>query len=198
MKTTTTPLSIRCSYPGRTRRTPHLYWTICWKNMTRRCGRTLEVSTPTPSYVDVLKKTCETTDVMSPSTFTRLLLFSTDRGVCSSHFLSLLTSTPLHAGSKHRWFVLFLPLMVVLLLPEDSQLPKVLLFLCSNIMVDSSKNLVEFSVWRCPTLVAPSWEWSCLLCWSKWVGGCSQTISMWISLFQMFTLSGGLTKSLWF
>lgn len=43
MKIPTTPLSIRCWCPGRTRRMPHWYWTICWRNMTRRCGRTLEV-----------------------------------------------------------------------------------------------------------------------------------------------------------
>lgn len=43
MRIAMTPLSIKCWYPGRIRRTPRSCWTICWRNMTRRWGRILEV-----------------------------------------------------------------------------------------------------------------------------------------------------------
>lgn len=43
MKINMIPQSIRCWFPGRTRRMPHLYWIICSRNMTRPFGQTSEV-----------------------------------------------------------------------------------------------------------------------------------------------------------
>lgn len=43
MRIAMTPVSIKCWYPGLIRRTPPSCWTICWRNMTRRWGRILEV-----------------------------------------------------------------------------------------------------------------------------------------------------------
>lgn len=41
---TTTPMSVKCWCPGRTRRMPPSSSTTCSRNTTRRCGRTSEVS----------------------------------------------------------------------------------------------------------------------------------------------------------